>query len=199
MSLLIESIKLLDGEFYNLFYHEQRMNKSLRTLCGTTEPVDLEAFLEKIDVPESGLYKCRLVYDDSSREIELVPYQPRPINTLRVIEHDRINYEFKYSDRENIDRLFALRQQCDDILIVKKGFVTDTSYCNIVFRKGSKWFTPWSALLKGTQRQKLLDEEVIVEEEIRLEDIKTFESFKLINAMLEFDGPERDIANIIYS
>lgn len=199
MSLLIESIKLLDGKFYNLFYHEQRMNKSLRTLCGTTEPVDLEAFLEKIDVPESGLYKCRLVYDDSSREIELVPYQPRPINTLRVIEHDRINYEFKYSDRENIDRLFALRQQCDDILIVKKGFVTDTSYCNIVFRKGSKWFTPWSALLKGTQRQKLLDEEVIVEEEIRLEDIKTFESFKLINAMLEFDGPERDIANIIYS
>ena len=35
------------------------------------------------------------------------------------------------------------------------------------------------------------------EQEIRVEDLRTFESFKLINAMLEFDAPEIDIDNII--
>ena len=33
------------------------------------------------------------------------------------------------------------------------------------------------------------------EEEIRVEDLRTFESFKPINAMLEFDKPEMDIDN----
>lgn len=197
MSLLLESIKLEDGNFSNLFHHEQRMNRSLRMLCGATEYFELEEFLARIDKPASGLYKCRVVYDDNSMDVEFIPYVGRPISTLRVVEHDRISYEFKYCDRKNINRLFDLRRDCDDVLIVKRGFVTDTSYCNIVFRKGKRWLTPWSALLKGTQRQKLLERNIIAEEDIRLEDISSFDSFKLINAMIEFDGPEQDISNIV--
>ena len=96
-----------------------------------------------------------------------------------------------------MNRLYDLRKNCDDVLIVKRGFVTDTSYANIVFKRGKYWYTPWSALLKGTIRAFLLERNLIKEEEIRLEDIKTFESFKLINAMLEFDGPEINISNIV--
>jgi len=196
MSLLIESIKLQDGEYKNLFYHEQRMNRALRLLCGADTNFELEEFLKNFEAPKEGLYKCRLVYDENSREIEFFPYEPKSIQTLRVVEHDRINYEFKYKDRKTIDRLFDLRKDCDDILIIKRGFVTDSSYCNIVFREGKRWYTPWSALLKGTQRQKLLEQNQILEEEIRIADINSFESFKLINAMFEFDAPEVDIANI---
>ena len=196
MSLLLESIKLVDGEFRNLFYHERRMNRALKFLCGAQEHFDLEDFLKNIDLPKHGLYKCRMVYDDNTRDIEFIPYQYRTINSLRVVEHDRISYEFKYADRKMIDRLYELRKVCDDILIVKRGFVTDSSYANIVFKKGKFWYTPWSALLKGTMRANLLERNVILEEEIRIEDIQTFESFKLINAMLEFEGPELDISNI---
>jgi len=198
MSLLIESIKLLDGEFRNLFYHEQRMNRSLKLLCGLQRHFNLEEFLKKIDRPREGLYKCRIVYDDESKEVEFLAYQPKPINNLRIIEHDRISYEFKYLNRKTIDRLYDLRKNCDDILMVKRGLVTDSSYANIVFRKGKKWFTPWSALLKGTMRSSLLERNIIKEEEIRLEDIKTFESFKLINALFEFDSPEQDVSNIFF-
>src|SRR5690242_4327143 len=197
MSLLIESIKLLDGEFHNLFYHEQRMNRSLKILCGVHDHMNLEAFLQHVDKPEKGLYKCRVVYDENSREIEFMPYQPKSINRLRIVEHDRINYEFKYQDRKTINRLFELRKDCDDILIVKRGLVTDSSYANIVFRKGKRWFTPWSPLLKGTQRQKLLERNVIYEEEITAGEISSYDSFKLINAMLEFEGPEIDVSNIV--
>jgi 4-amino-4-deoxychorismate lyase len=197
MSLLIESIKLIDGEFCNLFYHEQRMNRSLKWLCGADDMFELEAFLKQIDFPKQGLYKCRIVYDDNSREVEFTPYTVKPINSLRVVEHDRINYEFKYADRKTINRLFDLRKECDDVLIVKRGFITDTSYCNIVFRRGPRWYTPWSALLKGTQRQKLLQFNQIIEEDIHIEDIGSFETFKLINAMVEFSGPEVEVSNII--
>jgi 4-amino-4-deoxychorismate lyase len=197
MSLLLESIKLQDGNFCNLFYHEQRMNRALRLLCGVQDHFELEEFLSKMEPPTSGLYKCRIVYDENSREVEFLPYVPSPINRVRVVEHDRISYEFKYKDRKTINRLFELRKDCDDILIVKRGYITDTSYCNIVFRKGKRWYTPWSALLKGTQRQLLLERNMIMEEDIRLEDISSFDSFRLINAMLEFEGPEIEVSNIV--
>jgi 4-amino-4-deoxychorismate lyase len=196
MSLLIESIKLLDGNFFNVSRHEQRMNRSLRMLCGEQDYFDLEEWLTHIDRPREGLHKCRIVYDETSREIEFVPYQYKAINSLRIIEHDRIQYEFKYADRKLINRLYDLRQDCDDILIVRKGLITDSSYSNVAFKTGRRWITPWSALLRGTQRQKLLEENVIEEEDIRMEDLSSFESCKLINAMFEFSGPEIAMSNI---
>lgn len=197
MSLLIESIKLIDGRFCNLFYHEQRMRRSLNILCGINEDLHLEKFLEGLEVPRNGLFKCRIVYDETSKAVEFIPYQRKEITSLRIIEHDRISYEFKYKDRRTIDRLFELKKDCDDILIVKRGNVTDSSYSNIVFKRGRSWYTPWSALLKGTMRQNLIDNNMILEEEIHLSDIRSFESFKLINAMFGFDGPEIDVSNIV--
>jgi 4-amino-4-deoxychorismate lyase len=47
-------------------------------------------------------------------------------------------------------------------------------------------------------RQNLLERELIEEEEIYKEDIKSFDTFKLINAMFEFDGPEIDISQISF-
>ena len=199
MSLLIESIKLLDGEFYNLFYHEQRINKSLKELCGIDEHSDLERFLKKLNYPDKGLYKCRIIYDDTRKEIEFVPYTPRPIQSLKIVENNRVRYDHKYNDRRTLDKLYAMRGECDDILIVKDNLVTDTYYCNIVFRRNSKWYTPWSTLLAGTMRQSLIDKGVIEVEMITKDDINSFSSCKLINAMLGFDGPEIETSAIILS
>jgi 4-amino-4-deoxychorismate lyase len=197
MSLLIESIKLMDGKFHNLFYHEQRMIHSLNTLCGIEEELNLEEFLSELDVPAKGLYKCRMEYDETSRQVEFVPYELRAVRSLKIVENDRVSYELKYKDRKSIDKLFERREGCDDILIVKKGNITDCSYANIVFRKDKTWYTPYSALLKGTMRQKLLDTGKIQAEEIQLTDIKSFDSCKLINAMMEFDAAEIDVSQIV--
>jgi 4-amino-4-deoxychorismate lyase len=197
MSLLIETIKVVDGQFCNLFYHEQRMIRSLETLCGVQDDIILDEFLQEIATPQQGVFKCRIVYDDLTKEVEFIPYNIRPVNKLRLVESDRINYEFKYVDRKQIDKLFEERGDCDDILIIKKGEVTDASYANIVFRRGDEWITPWSPLLKGTMRQKLIEENKIIPEKILLDDIPTFKSFKLINAMLEFDSSEIDVSNIV--
>jgi 4-amino-4-deoxychorismate lyase len=198
MSLLIESVKLLDGKFHNLFYHEQRMRSSLEDLCGVEDSVNLEEFLGAFQFPKEGLYKCRIVYDDVNKEVEFIPYVPKRLNTLKIVEDDDISYEYKYKDREEIDKLFLLRADCDDILIIKDDHVTDSSFSNIVFKRKNEWVTPWSALLRGTMRHFLLDREIIKEEAIRKEDIPSFESFKLVNAMLGFEGPELSISNIIF-
>jgi 4-amino-4-deoxychorismate lyase len=174
------------------------MNRSMKTLCGQEDYFNLESFLKRLDKPSTGLYKCRITYDEHSKEVEFLPYQFKVIRNLRVVEHDRINYEFKYADRKTIDKLFELRKDCDDIIIVKQGFVTDSSFSNIVFKSGKRWITPWSALLKGTQRQKLLTENKIKEEDVRVEDIRSFQCCKLINALMEFDAPEIDVSNIVF-
>lgn len=198
MSRLIESIKLLDGKFYNLSYHEQRMTSSLKKLFGHNELIDLQRCLNSKPYPRKGLYKSRIVYDHRTMEIAFSPYNLRPAETFRIVEDDTIEYDLKFADRAVIDRLFQRRGQCDDILIVRNGRVTDSSIANVIFRKGANWYTPASPLLKGTMRQNLLDQKNIREEEISKKDVRTFETFKMINAMLEFDSPEIEVSNIVF-
>lgn len=198
MSRLIESIKLLDGRFLNLFYHEQRMMHSLRALYGIDRPAEVEKYLYGTQYPQKGLYKCRVIYDDHSRQVSFHPYERKKIRRLKIVEDDGISYDFKFLDRQRIDRLFSLRGGCDDVLIVKLGKVTDCSFSNIVFRKSGTWFTPATALLKGTMRQKLMDENKIECCEIDKERVRSFDAFKIINAMLEFDSPEIEVSDIVF-
>jgi len=196
MSRFIETIRLQDGVFYNLFQHEQRMRRTLQYVHGEGD-VNLEELLDATTRPDSGLYKCRVVYDEVERQIEFVPYEARRVASLKLVEDNYIQYEFKYQNRDRLNKLFSHRNDCDDVLIIKKGMVTDTSYANVAFKRGKEWITPWNCLLRGTMRQKLLDENVIKEELITLKDIGRFESVKLINSMLGFDAPEIEISKII--
>ena len=198
MSRLIESIKLLDGKFYNLFYHEQRMEQALSVLYGKESPVRLEKFLLEREYPRVGLFKCRIVYDDVSSETHFAPYEAKSIRRVKIVEDDGISYDLKYEDRSPINSLFEKRGDCDDIIIVREGRVTDCSFSNIVFRKGQGWYTPNAPLLKGTMRQNLLAKNKIKPWEILKSDIRSFDAFKLINAMLEFSGPEIEVSEIVF-
>ena len=55
MSLLIESIRLHNGQFENLLYHEVRMARALQVLFGITGAVKLEDFLWVRNVPQKVL------------------------------------------------------------------------------------------------------------------------------------------------
>jgi 4-amino-4-deoxychorismate lyase len=198
MSRLIESIRLIDGQFCNLHYHQQRMEYSLHTLFDENKTPSLEKFLSEKQYPETGLYKCRIVYDHLKKDVVFSPYQAKKINRVKLVEDDTISYEFKFEDRGRINRLFALRGDCDDVLIVRRGIVTDCSFSNIVFRDSNVWYTPFAPLLKGTMRQKLIDQNKIIPREIRVADLRSFQTFKIINAMLEFDSPEIEVSEIVF-
>ena len=197
MSLLIESICLKDGEFKNLSYHEQRMQRALTSVFESKVKPGLETYLSNTEFPIQGLYKCRVSYTDRFKKVEFIPYEKRKINSLKLVTSEEISYQHKFEDRHQLNALFVHRQECDDILIVRHGLITDSSYANIVFNDGTRWVTPKSFLLQGTMRQRLLDSKLISEQEIQVIDLHRFTTFKLINAMLGFDGPEIDVSNIV--
>ena len=74
-----------------------------------------------------------------------------------------------------------------EIIIVKNNHITDTSFSNILFKKGKDWFTPSTYLLNGVQRQHLLQKNKIKEAEITMQNVSEYSHFQLINAMNDFD------------
>ena len=197
MSSLLESIKVEDGTFHQLAYHEQRMHRAQRELFGEVTIIHLADYLSVPDYARHGLYKCRVVYQQRIERVEFIPYQPSAIRTLRRVYCDIIEYDHKYEDRNRLKELFNQREECDDVLIIKNGLVTDTSYANIIFYDGQRWFTPAQPLLQGTQRQYLLDQGVVERANIKKQDIPLFQQFRLINALLELKHPAQPTANII--
>jgi 4-amino-4-deoxychorismate lyase len=197
MSRLLESIRLENGNFHRLSYHQQRMDRSVKELFGQKNSINLFENLKAYKPPKTGMYKCRVVYTTQLSSVEFIPYEAKPVNSLKVVYDQEIEYAHKYTDRNKIGALFNQRQYCDDILIIKNGVVTDSSYSNIIFYDGVNWITPNTPLLKGTMRQFLLDTAEIKAAPIHVQDIPFFKSFRLINAMLAFDGPEIDVSKIV--
>lgn len=194
---LLESIYLNDGVFRNLSYHEERMKESTRVLFKREIRIDLPTLLKGMKISSKGLYKTRIIYDKEIQKIEFVPYIINPVRSLRLVHSNTITYYHKLEDRSSLHKLYEQRDDADDILIVKNGFITDTFYANIIFQKDDTWYTPKHYLLKGTMRQYLLDEGKILEADITLENYRYFQSAKLINAMLGMDGNEISIESIL--
>ncbi len=184
----LETIKIVDGEIFNLEYHQKRYASVLEAL-GANEIENLEEF---INPPEWGLYRCRLVYDIDNIEVTFHEYKKRDISTLKLIFENDIDYANKSTAREDIDTLFEKREEGDDILIIKDLFVTDTSIANIAFQTSSgEWVTPKNPLLKGTTRARLLDEGKIIEADIKVHELRSFSKVALLNAMIDFDILDR--------
>ncbi|RUM56328.1 MAG: 4-amino-4-deoxychorismate lyase, partial [Nautilia sp.] len=77
---------------------------------------------------------------------------------------------------------------------VKNGLITDTTISNLAFFDGNNWITPKTPLLKGTKREELIQKGFLKEKEIKIEDIKHFKKFAMMNAIIGFY--EKDITCI---
>jgi len=198
MCRLLETIKIKDGVMQNVFLHNQRMNNSRLMLFGKDNFINLKEEIDLEDDDFDGIFKCRVLYSNAIEIIEILPYQIKKINSLKMVFNDSISYAHKFEDRKDISNLYLKKENCDDVLIIKDGFVTDTSYCNIVFDTGTKLITPSTPLLKGVKRQQLLNEKIIEEQEIKHTDIKLFNKAFLINSMFDLDDKmEIAVKNII--
>jgi 4-amino-4-deoxychorismate lyase len=191
MSLLVETIRIENGKILNISFHNERMIRSLYNIYGLMTKPELEKIIEVPASANQGIYKCRLIYDDKSRKVEFLPYELRPVRTLKMIFSDEICYPYKYANRDKINRLFDMRGECDDILIVKYGKLCDSSYANVVFKEpGGSWVTPSTCLLPGTRRAALLKSGFIKEADISYSDLSKYIELKLINAMIDIDETE---------
>jgi 4-amino-4-deoxychorismate lyase len=190
MSPLIETIRVSEGKVENIDYHFRRMKSAIQRFDW-----DLKEILN-INLPSNGVHKLRVVYTSAQKTFDISPYKIRPIRSLKLVFDNDIVYDHKFEGRRELERLLKLRENCDDILIIKNKLVTDVSYANIIFRDDSNWYTPDSFLLNGTMRQFLLDNKKISERRITVDDLSRYSHFKLINAMLRDDATESEVSNI---
>lgn len=158
--------------------------------------LNLESILPVISLDSK--HKIRIIYDGLSSRVEFAAYQPKTINSLKVIEENTISYPFKFENRSEFQGLLEKREQADDILIVKNGFLTDSSYSNVAFWDGSEWFTPDTYLLNGVRRQFLLAKGLIREKKITMSDLPNFDKVSLMNAMLDLGAVDLPIDHIIF-
>ena len=183
MSLFIETIQVLHGELKNLVFHQDRFERTRYEVLGLKSHPGLD---EVIQVPrglEQGLFKCRVSYKKEIELIEFEPYRAQKVQSLKMIYSDIIDYGYKYANRDELVKLFSQRGDCDDILVVKKGCITDSFYANVVFWDGTEWLTPDTPLLPGTMRASLLARHLIRECRITPDDLDGYQKLVLINAM----------------
>lgn len=182
MSQFIESIKVENGNFLLLNYHQQRIDKTFAHF-GHSHSLDLKHLIENINHTEKGLFKLRIVYDlEKNFKVELIPYLVPEIKSFELVENHSISYDFKFLNREILTEM-KNNSMAQEIIIVKKRNITDTSFSNLLFLKDDIWYTPKNYLLNGVQRQNLLEQKKIKETEIHVDNIKSFSHFQLINSM----------------
>lgn len=183
-------IKIRDGRFCDVELHEERIRSTIHHFFGKM----IDVHFQDDSIPDHlrhGVVKCRVVYSDTIQDIEFSPYTFRKINTMVVVKSDSIEYEFKYLDRSCFNALRPPDSEFDEILIVKNGLVTDTSYSNVVFEdEDGALFTPVSTLLNGTKRQKLIRQGKIKERVICESDIWNYRKLYFINAMIDIEDKQ---------
>lgn len=205
--ILLETICMKAGKPLLLDYHIERMQLSYEEVYGSSLPwsateVDsllIEAFRRDIGDGRvlgdffradslSEKFKARVLYGKDILRVEVSPYQKRKVDSLKCVQVGQdLDYHLKYLDRTVFSPYLALKGMADDILMIRDGRPTDTSYSNIVLYDGSSYYTPSSFLLPGVKRRFLIDQGVVQEVDVKVGDLGLFQKIFLINAMLDLE------------
>lgn len=184
-SQFVETICIENGRPRNLAAHQRRMDRTVARFFPGQQTERLERLLAGCPAG-GGLWKCRVVYGSEGivGGPTYEPYVMRRVESLALVDGGDVEYAWKSTDRTVLNRLRDFRGDADEIIIVKDGLLTDTSYTNIALFDGRRWLTPARPLLCGTRREELLARGLIVEADIAAADIGRFEKVMLFNAMI---------------
>lgn len=181
MPTFLETVHVLNGEALHLDYHQKRINDVFQYYYPTSAILNIHAYFANLELPQHGSYRARLVYQTSWEIHEFIPYQFKNITHLAIVNTEDFEYHFKFADRSHILKKVAEHPEADDIIFSKQGKLQDSSIANLAFKKGDKWYTPKDPLHWGTTRRRLIDEQVLEEEDIWESELKDYSHICLIN------------------
>lgn len=191
----VETIRVSGGVARNLNYHQARMDATAYHFFPDVAFPLLEQIADRFH--PQGLNKLRVVYGRYGIECaECTPCSVREIRSLKIVDGGGIDYSYKSTDRSQLNSLKSLGDGCDDVVIIRHGLVTDTSFTNIAIFDGNSWLTPADPLLKGTRRAYLLDMGKVAEAPVTVRDLLSAKRIRLFNSMIEFGDVELDSASI---
>ena len=200
----IETFMLRGGELIAGELHRERMLRTLReqgaetssaflqSLLSTSPWREIEAYLTGQQILPSTTYRLTLEYSLAGLSaIRLIPYYKRTIRALRPLPlPDGFEYSYKYADRRFFERVKAELADDEEPLFVRPDCtITDTSFTNVLIETEAGYLTPTRPLLKGTQREGLLQAGLIAEaDNLTLSTLRSkAKAILLINALLPLE------------
>lgn len=197
MYQFIETICYEKGQFQRLELHNERCNKTRSHFFGTQPALKLELHLQLPLHLIDRKVKCTVTYGIDIISIEYVSYEIKPVKSLQLVTDNAIDYAFKFADRTPLSLLSKYKGQSDDILIIKNGLITDTSYANAVYLNNNTWYSQKKPLLLGTRLQYYLNEKRVTPTLLTPDDLSYFSEVRIINAMISIeDSPIIPIESI---
>ena len=200
----IETFMLRGGELIAGELHRERMLRTLReqgadtgstflqSLLNTSPWREVEAYLTGQQILPTTTYRLTLEYSLAGLSaIRFVPYCKRTIRALRpILLPDGFEYSYKYAGRSFFERVKAELADDEEPLFVRPdGSITDTSFTNVLIETESGYLTPTRPLLRGTQREGLLQAGLITEaDDLTLSTLRSkAKAILLINALLPLE------------
>jgi 4-amino-4-deoxychorismate lyase len=190
----LETIKVQNGNAPLLAYHQKRLNRTFEHFFPFEKKHNLSAIFSKEEKiiatknTDKQVFKCRFLYDEKFFFAELLPYSVKSIESFRLVHvSDDFSYDFKFTERNLLNSLVVDNQE---VIIVKNGFLTDTTYANIALKQGEKWYTPSQPLLEGTKRDFLIENKLIFPKQLHINALQDFSHIKIFNAMMESEAFE---------
>lgn len=180
---MIESIRVFNRKVSHIRWHNERCNASRKSLFGCSDLIDLRKIIKIPDNLPDGLFKCRIIYGSKIEDIHFEPYTVRNIRKLIAVNTDNIEYPYKFLERPELDALYAMRNEADEILIIKNGLLTDAYYYNVLIQIDGQYYTPSKPLLQGTRLQSLRQSLSITPADITVDMLMRSNAITLINAM----------------
>lgn len=174
-----ETILVKDGELLNVEYHQKRVN-STRSFLGFKDKLVLKK--QNFDLAKKSEFRLRVDYAKDIESFTCKAFTCREFKEFKIVESD-IKYAYKYSDRENLDKL---KDDDKEVIIVKNGLLTDTTIANIALQKEGVWLTPKTPLLRGSTRERLIESGFLKCANLTITDLKKAQNFAIMNALMGF-------------
>ena len=185
MFSFLETIRIENGLLKNLTYHQKRVNDTFESIYSDRVPFDLSEALLKQNIPSSGIYRVRIIYEEQIKSIEFIPYQEKKIVTLKIVNTGEFDYGFKWADRSYFEQNLAENNEVDEVIFELDGKIQDCTIANLAFFKNGIWYTPKNPLHWGTTRARLIDENKIQETDILVDELSSYSHICLINVFRE--------------
>ncbi|WP_456470789.1 aminotransferase class IV [Caminibacter sp.] len=184
----IETLLIKNAQIQNFKYHLSRVQKSYNYFKWKFNLKEWEELRKKHWEKETS--RLRITYSAYGiKLIETFPLKKREFKKFKIVKIN-FDYSFKYKNRKHFEKIHNQYRGYDEFILVKNGFITDTTISNLAFFTGKEWVTPKYPLLKGTKREELLKKGFLKEEIIKLSDLRFFKKFAMINAILDFEEKE---------
>ena len=197
----LETLCIINGIPRHLEWHQRRLEATLNFYYPGLiheQPLEIKQILASIDLPLDGIWRCRIIYDLNAVSVEMIPDGMTDYSTLTMIEVSKdFDYRYKYADRKFLSDLYEKRGEAADILMLRDGWIGDTTKANIAFRAGERWYTPSLTFLAGTTWKRLVSEGVLIPKPIHRDHLHRYEAFKIINALNGWDGKEFPVTGIL--